>query len=93
MEHGGVAGEVLCQSTHLSMCKRRGGDGGCGAMEACYSLADDLVTGQRKTLVVLVVVVVTVLGALSGLLLGFTLLQQISQHALDTQQGASMRVQ
>lgn len=68
---------------HLATCKRRGG---CGAMETCYRLADDVVTGQRKTLVVLGVVVVTVFGALSGLLLGFTLLQQISQHALDTQQ-------
>ena len=58
-------------------------------MDTCYRLADELVTGQRKSLVVLAVVVVTVFGALTGLMLGFTLLEQISLHAstsLNTQQ-------
>jgi len=56
-------------------------------MVAC-KLADDIVTGQRKTLVILSVIAVTVLGALTGLMLGFTLLEQISLHAgsaLDAQ--------
>jgi len=63
-------------------------------MNACYQLADDLVSGQRKTLVVLGVVLVTVFGALCGLLLGFTLLQQVSllagDAAVDSQQPGSL---
>ena len=61
-------------------------------MVAC-KLADDLVTGQRKALVVLSIVAVTVLGALTGLMIGFTLLEQISLHAgtaLDAQQLGSL---
>ena len=64
-------------------------------MDTCYRLADDLVTGQRKSLVVLVVVVVMVFGALSGLMLGFTLLEQISMHtgsAVDTQLLGSLAI-
>lgn len=62
-------------------------------MDACYRLADDLVTGQRKTLVVFGVVVVTVFGALSGLMIGFTLLEHLSLHAgtaFDTHQLGSL---
>jgi len=82
--------KMCFQSARLTTWKRRSGGrnaGGCGVV-ACR-LADDLVTGQRKTLVVLSVVVVTVLGALTGLMIGFTLVEQISLHTgttLDTQQ-------
>jgi len=67
----------------------KSGDGGrsCCGKESCYRLADDLITGQRKSLVVLSVVVVTVMGALTGLMIGFTLLAQISEHSgIDSQQ-------
>ena len=83
------------QSARLTSWKRRtgggGGGGGCGVV-AC-KLADDIVTGQRKTLIILSIVVVTVLGALTGLMIGFTLLEQISLHAgtaLNTQQLGSL---
>jgi len=55
------------QSANVTTWKRPSG-GNC-AVDACYRLADDIVTGQRKTLVVLCVVVVIVFGALSGLML------------------------
>jgi len=82
---------MCLQSARLTAWKHR--DGGSGCWMAACKLADDLVTGQRKTLVVLSIVVVTVLGALTGLMIGFTLLEQISLHggtALSTQQLGSL---
>lgn len=51
----------------------------------CFRVADDLLASQRKAFVVLGVVVVTVFGTLSGLMLGITILEHLSaaSHHID----------
>ena len=54
---------------------------------SCYRLADELVTGQRKLVAVVVVVVVILLGAVCGLLLGFTVLQRLALRQTHADSG------
>jgi len=88
----GCGGGGVLQSPQAM--KRSQSGNGCCQMDSCYRLADELVSGQRKVLVVVAIIVVTVLGAVCGLLLGFTLLQHIPRHPdtalIDTHQLGSL---
>ena len=74
---------VWCCQSATGCVKRRGRHGNddrCAVVNWCSRLADELVTGQRKLLAVISVVVVTVLGVVCGLLLGFMLLSLHEPH-------------